>query len=88
MKSCPDTYYITVIEDLTTKRVIGTATLVIEQKFIHSASIVSITFLFLFLLFVNTHTYIYIYIYMCVCVCVCVCVCIVATLITCFQALF
>lgn len=38
MKSCPDTYYITVIEDLKTKQVIGTATLVIEQKFIHSAS--------------------------------------------------
>lgn len=38
MKSCPNTYYVIVIEDLMKGHVIGTATLVIEQKFIHNAS--------------------------------------------------
>ncbi len=42
MKSCPDTYYITVLHDVSTDEVIGTATLVMEQKFIHSAGLVSI----------------------------------------------
>ncbi|RUS70368.1 hypothetical protein EGW08_021870 [Elysia chlorotica] len=38
MKACDDTYYITVIEDLTSKQVIGSATLVKEQKFIHGST--------------------------------------------------
>ncbi|XP_076441691.1 putative glucosamine 6-phosphate N-acetyltransferase [Babylonia areolata] len=38
MKSCPDTYYIVVIEDTTTTQVIGSASLIKEQKFIHGAS--------------------------------------------------
>jgi len=38
MKRCPGTYYITVIEDVGSSQIIGTATLVVEQKFIHSAS--------------------------------------------------
>ncbi|PVD25878.1 hypothetical protein C0Q70_13542 [Pomacea canaliculata] len=38
MKACPDTYYIIVIENQTTGQVIGSATLVKEQKFIHGAS--------------------------------------------------
>ena len=41
MLACPDTYYITVLEDVTTNKVIGTTTTVIEQKFIHSTSKVS-----------------------------------------------
>lgn len=37
MKSCPGTYYIAVVEDTARQRqVIGTTTLVVEQKFIHS----------------------------------------------------
>ncbi|GFR58481.1 glucosamine-6-phosphate N-acetyltransferase [Elysia marginata] len=35
MKACEDTYYVTVIEDTTSNQVIGSATLVKEQKFIH-----------------------------------------------------
>lgn len=38
MKSCPGTYYVMVIEDTERGQVIGSATLVVEQKFIHSAS--------------------------------------------------
>ncbi|KAK6639014.1 hypothetical protein RUM43_007284 [Polyplax serrata] len=38
MKSCPNTYYVTVIEDLITKRIIGAATLFVEHKFIHRCS--------------------------------------------------
>ncbi|XP_059157522.1 glucosamine 6-phosphate N-acetyltransferase-like [Physella acuta] len=38
MKSCADTYYITVIEDVVKGQIIGTATLVVERKFIHHAS--------------------------------------------------
>lgn len=41
MKACPDTYYIIVIENQTTGQIIGSATLVKEQKFIHGASAVS-----------------------------------------------
>lgn len=37
MKSCPGTYFILVAEDLNKGQVIGTTTLVIEQKFIHGA---------------------------------------------------
>jgi len=41
MKQCPDTYFITVIEDLETSRIVGAATLIAEQKFIHNAAMVS-----------------------------------------------
>ncbi len=36
MKSCAGTYYVTVIEDTSSSQIIGTATLVVEHKFIHS----------------------------------------------------
>jgi len=36
MKACPGTYYVLVLEDLNTSEVIGAATLVVEQKFIHT----------------------------------------------------
>lgn len=36
MKSCPNTYYIAVVEDTSRRQVIGTTTVVVEQKFIHS----------------------------------------------------
>jgi len=38
MKNTPSTYYVTVIEDTTTGQVIGSATLVVEQKFIHDCA--------------------------------------------------
>ncbi|KAH9509336.1 hypothetical protein Btru_046792 [Bulinus truncatus] len=38
MKACGDNYYITVIEDLSKRKIVGTATLVIEKKFIHHVS--------------------------------------------------
>ncbi|KAF6201836.1 hypothetical protein GE061_004231 [Apolygus lucorum] len=38
MKSCENTYYVTVIEDTNTGEVIGTGTLLIEQKIIHSCA--------------------------------------------------
>lgn len=38
MKSCPDTYYIVVIEDTTLGKVVGSASLIKEQKFIHGAT--------------------------------------------------
>ena len=37
-------YYVIVIEDLNCKKVIGSATLVVEQKFIHNCALVSIKF--------------------------------------------
>ena len=40
MKVCSGTYYIVVIEDVTTCKVIGAATLVVERKFIHSCGLV------------------------------------------------
>merc|ERR1739848_951576 len=40
MKSCKDTYYVVVIEDVSLARVIGAATLVVEKKFIHSCGLV------------------------------------------------
>lgn len=49
MKACDDTYYVTVIEDLRTGQIIGSATLVKEQKFIHRAS--SVRRIYLLLLF-------------------------------------
>ncbi|XP_046992169.1 probable glucosamine 6-phosphate N-acetyltransferase isoform X1 [Schistocerca americana] len=39
MKACKNTYFITVIEDTITNRIIGAATLVIEQKFIHGCAV-------------------------------------------------
>jgi len=38
MKACDDTYYVTVIENTELGQVIGAATLVKEQKFIHKAT--------------------------------------------------
>ena len=37
MRKCPNTYFVTVIEDKRTGKVIGCATLLLEYKFIHSA---------------------------------------------------
>ncbi|XP_049788656.1 probable glucosamine 6-phosphate N-acetyltransferase isoform X2 [Schistocerca nitens] len=39
MNACKNTYFITVIEDTITNRIIGAATLVIEQKFIHGCAV-------------------------------------------------
>lgn len=39
MKQCKDLYYITVIEDTVTNQVVGSATLAIERKFIHSTGL-------------------------------------------------
>lgn len=39
MKACPETYYVTVIEDTQTSKIIGSATLVVEQKFIHECAV-------------------------------------------------
>ena len=44
MKQCPDTYFTTVIENVEKSQIVGAATLVIEQKFIHSAALVSFLF--------------------------------------------
>ncbi|GAB1607519.1 glucosamine 6-phosphate N-acetyltransferase-like isoform X1 [Argonauta hians] len=38
MKCCKNSYYIIVIEDINRSLIIGSATLLVEQKFIHSAS--------------------------------------------------
>lgn len=45
MKSCLDTYYVLVVEDKSRNQIIGTATLVVEQKFIRGASCVSCLFM-------------------------------------------
>jgi glucosamine-phosphate N-acetyltransferase len=37
MAMCPNSYYVTVIEDVEQGRVVGCATLIVEYKFIHSA---------------------------------------------------
>lgn len=42
MCKCPYTYYITVIEDTTTGEVVGTGTLLMEQKFIRNCAVVSL----------------------------------------------
>uniref|UniRef100_A0A915I961 Glucosamine 6-phosphate N-acetyltransferase n=1 Tax=Romanomermis culicivorax TaxID=13658 RepID=A0A915I961_ROMCU len=39
MKRCKNTYYVTVIENLETGDIVAAATLVVEEKFIHQASI-------------------------------------------------
>ena len=43
MKECRDTYFITVVEDEQTNRVIGSASLVLEHKFIHNMGKVRVT---------------------------------------------
>lgn len=43
MVRCPNTYYITVVEDVTTGQIVGSASLVLEQKFIHKCALVSDT---------------------------------------------
>jgi len=40
MADCKNSYYIVVIEDTNTNLVIGSATLAVEQKFIHECSTV------------------------------------------------
>ena len=40
MKSCVNTYYVVVVEDVKLARVIGAATLVVEKKFIHCCGLV------------------------------------------------
>ena len=41
MKQCPGSYFVVVIEDIQKSQVIGAATLIVEQKFIHNAACVS-----------------------------------------------
>lgn len=43
MKSCPSTYYVTVIEDTETGKIIGAATLFVEMKFIRNCATVKKT---------------------------------------------
>uniref|UniRef100_A0A183AIN4 Glucosamine 6-phosphate N-acetyltransferase n=1 Tax=Echinostoma caproni TaxID=27848 RepID=A0A183AIN4_9TREM len=38
MMACPETYFILVIEDVATKSIVASATLLVEQKFIHECS--------------------------------------------------
>ena len=40
MKSCPSTYYIIVVEDTKLEKIVGTGTLILEQKFIHEIAVV------------------------------------------------
>lgn len=42
MKRCPNTYYVTVIEDTRNRRIIGAATLFVEHKFIHGCGTVCV----------------------------------------------
>ncbi|XP_068681384.1 glucosamine 6-phosphate N-acetyltransferase-like [Montipora capricornis] len=39
MKSCPSTYYIIVVEDTKLEKIVGTGTLILEQKFIHEIAV-------------------------------------------------
>ena len=52
MKQSQGNYYVTVLEDTRTNEIIGNATLLVEQKFIHSCGLVSnlgMTYLYGFL---------------------------------------
>lgn len=40
MKECPKTYYIVVIENVDTNRLVAAASLILEQKFIHEIALV------------------------------------------------
>jgi len=39
MKACKNTYFVTLIEDTTTNEIVGSATLLLEQKIIHSCAL-------------------------------------------------
>lgn len=39
MKAARNTYFVVVVEDLNTTRIVGATTLLIEQKFIHDAGL-------------------------------------------------
>ncbi|XP_067127299.1 probable glucosamine 6-phosphate N-acetyltransferase [Centruroides vittatus] len=39
MKGCPDSYYVTVIEDIKKNRIVGSATLFVEKKFIRQTGL-------------------------------------------------
>ena len=52
MKQCPNTYYIAVIENTDTKKIVAAASLILEQKFIHEIAMVrNLTFAQFCLLF-------------------------------------
>ena len=40
MKECPNTYYIAVIENTDTRKIVAAASLILEQKFIHEIAMV------------------------------------------------
>lgn len=40
MSKCIDTYFVTVIEDTSCGKIVGSATLLLEQKFIHNCAMV------------------------------------------------
>lgn len=40
MKSCPDTYYLIVVEDTELEKIVASGTLWVEQKFIHEIAMV------------------------------------------------
>ena len=42
MKSCKNSYYIVVIEDVSTKKIVGSGTLAVELKYIHRAALVNV----------------------------------------------
>ena len=42
--SCPGTYYTIVVEDLERNKIIGSGTLIVEQKFIHEIALVSLLY--------------------------------------------
>ena len=42
MRSCPDTYYLVVVEDTELEKIVACGTLLVEQKFIHRIALVCI----------------------------------------------
>ena len=42
MASCPETYYLIVVEDTELAKIVASGTLVVEQKFIHETAVVCI----------------------------------------------